>query len=114
MVYVPASTHSVHATELAKRLHATIDEYRSREAKLTDTDIQLALATIHASNPVTRRKVRLIGSAVAVASVTTVGVIGTIISSVENGRRVPMIAVAAIAAVGLVTAFVLILRVSSD
>ena len=114
MVYVPSSTHTPHASELAKRLRATIDDYRSREAKLTDADVQMALATIHASNPVTRRKARLIGSAVAVAIGATVGVIGTVIASLENGRQVPMVAVGAIAAVGLVIALLLILRVSSD
>ena len=114
MVYVPASTHTPHATELARRLRETIDDYRSREAKLTDVDVQMALATIHASNPATRRRVRLIGSAVAVASIATVGVIGTVISSVENGRPVPMIAVGALAAAGLAIAVLLILRASSD
>jgi hypothetical protein len=114
MVYVHVPSHSPRAQELTRRLRTTIEDYRAEDAKLTQSEIELAVQAILPGSASSRRRKNLIGSAVAIAGASFLVAFGMVMSARENGRPVPIIPMAALAAVGTVIAVLLLLRANND
>jgi RsiW-degrading membrane proteinase PrsW (M82 family) len=114
MVYVPTHTQTACSQELTRRLRETIHEYRAREAKLTEADIQFAVQSIQIVSAAATRRAKLFVIAAVVAGLAFAGAFAAFVYAQETGRSTPVILIVTMAVVGSVIALLLIMRASSD
>lgn len=108
MVFVHVPHQSQRSQELANELRATIAGFQSRQPKTSAEEVRLALSIVTPGPPLTPAR-RIAVVLTSVSAVAVAGLFAALMSARENGRSVPVIAVAAgisicLAVVGVVWA----------
>lgn len=90
-LHAASASHSPRARTLAAELRATIDNFRAREPKTTDAEVQLAVATLTSHTASPARILASVFTAIAAIAIGVVIAAGT--SAAADGARVPWTAI---------------------
>ncbi|MGQ0649148.1 MAG: hypothetical protein ACT4P7_16455 [Gemmatimonadaceae bacterium] len=109
MIYIPAQHQSRRSQELADELRGSIASYQARNPKVNSDEIRQALAAVTPGGRMPRAKAIAISAAIIFA----VGVLGTVMSTLEGvkrGRPVPVVPIVVLGSAGLALVAILFAR----